>query len=237
MVSPHGSLEWQSDFRLSTRPHNRVRRQRFRLGHALRGFLHRRKMVLHRMLSAYQLLMAGSFAIRCWIKQKVKCSVLLKMDNVAAVRYANHLGETRSKTLLDIARTLWEYCLSNQISLSAEHLPGSSNQVADWHSRHWRYVSLWKLNPQIFCQIQTRWGPFSMDLFAYRLDFQLNRYCSWRPDPQATALDAFLQDWSKEQPYAFPPFAMITRLMAQVCRQRAEVVEITPSGDLKPGFQ
>lgn len=67
-------------------------------------------------------LMAGSFMVKCWTKSKVQCYVLLKMDNVAAGRYINHLGGTRSTALLNLARDLWDYCLSNQISLSAEHL-------------------------------------------------------------------------------------------------------------------
>lgn len=43
--------------------------------------------------------------------------VLLKMDNVAAVRYMNRLGGTRSRALSNMARDLWEYCLSNNISI------------------------------------------------------------------------------------------------------------------------
>lgn len=42
-------------------------------------------------------LMAGSFAIKCWTKEKVSCNVLLKMDNVSAVRYNNHLGGTNPR--------------------------------------------------------------------------------------------------------------------------------------------
>lgn len=83
-------------------------------------------------------LMAGSFAVKCWTKDRVQSCVLLKMDNVAAVRYINHLGGTRSRALTNLAKDLWKFCLSNRISLSAEHLPGSANQVADWCSRHWK---------------------------------------------------------------------------------------------------
>ena len=55
------------------------------------------------------------------------------------------------------------------------------------------------LNPQIFCQIQARWGPLEVDMFAFRLTTQLERFFSWRPDPEAEAMDAFYQDWEALQ--------------------------------------
>ena len=56
------------------------------------------------------------------------------MDNVAAVRYVNHLGGTKSKVLVDLTTQFWEYCLAHHVSVTAEHLPGLSNVVADWNS-------------------------------------------------------------------------------------------------------
>lgn len=72
-------------------------------------------MVLYRTIPAYKCFefIAGSFTLKCWTKDKVQRSVLLKMDNVAAFRYVNHLGGMRSKTLSDLVRTLWDYCLDN----------------------------------------------------------------------------------------------------------------------------
>lgn len=149
-------------------------------------------------------LMAGSFAVKCWTKDKAQCCVLLKMDNVAAIHYINHLEGTRFGALLDLAQDLWMYCLFNQISLLAEHLPGTANQVADWCSRHWKDTSLWKLHPGVFRKLQSLWGFFSIDLFASRLDTKLQRYYSWRPDSEVLVMDAFLHDWSTEQGCAFP---------------------------------
>ena len=41
-------------------------------------------------------------------------------------------------------------------------------------------------------------------------------------------MDAFLQDWSVEKGYAFPPFAIIMRVAAHIHRQSAELTLITP---------
>lgn len=140
-------------------------------------------------------LLAGSFAIKCWTKDSIRSCVLLKMDNVSAVRYINHLGGTRSRALSDLAANFWQYCLDRQISVTAEYLPGQDNQVADFLSRHFHDLSLWKLHTGVFADLQSLWGPFSVDLFASRLDHQLPRFFSWRPDPLTERTDAFLQEW------------------------------------------
>jgi hypothetical protein len=51
----------------------------------------------------------------------------------------------------------------------------------------------WKLDPQIFSLLQQCWGQLVVDLFASRLTTQLDRFFSWRQDPEA--LDALNQDW------------------------------------------
>ena len=47
-------------------------------------------------------------------------------------------------------------------------------------------------------------GPCKVDLFATRLNHQLDHYVSWRPDPGAMATDAFHLSWKDLQGYAFP---------------------------------
>ena len=41
---------------------------------------------------------------------------------------------------------------------------------------------------------------------------QRQRFVSWRPDPEACAVDAFTIDWGTQLNYAFPPFTLITGL-------------------------
>ena len=47
------------------------------------------------------------------------------------------------------------------------------------------------LNPKVIHKIQQKWGPPEVDMLASRLTTQLKRFFSWRPDPEAEALDAF----------------------------------------------
>ena len=138
---------------------------------------------------------AAALATQTFLKGRTGLSVLLQMDNTTAVAYVNNLGGTVSPQLTTLAKTLWMWALQRDITLTAQHIPGVSNIVADTESRTVRDRTDWKLSPEIFSQINQIFGPLEVDLFASRLTHQLPRYFSWRPDPLAEATDAFRQDW------------------------------------------
>ena len=86
--------------------------------------------------------------------------------------------------------------------------------LADKESREKRLDTEWKLNPKLFDCIVTLWGTVSVDLFVSRLNrYQLKPFASWRPDPEAMAIDAFSLDWREQYFYAFPPFSLINRVL------------------------
>ena len=47
------------------------------------------------------------------------------------------------------------------------------------------------------------YGTPIIDLFASRLNKQLPKYYTWKPNPKATAIDTFLQNWRKGQSMLF----------------------------------
>ena len=120
------------------------------------------------------------------------------------------------------------WCLNRNITLQASHLAGVLNVVADEESHVMKDRSDWMLCPQIFRDIDRQTGPLQVDLFASRLTHQLQSYVSWRPDPAATATDAFTLDWTKFQGYANPPWNMVGRVLTQVRHQRAKLVLVAP---------
>ena len=63
---------------------------------------------------------------------------------------------------------------------------------------------------------------------VFRINFQLNKYIRWRPDPSAWKTDALTIPWEGIQGYAFPPFVLIARVMAKVIREKASTVLVTP---------
>ena len=69
--------------------------------------------------------------------------------------------------------------------------------------------------------------PCAIDLFADRLNTQLPRFYSWKPDPMAVSVDALQQDWSTGKHYAFTPFCLIMRCLAKLKAEGGELILVT----------
>ena len=181
-------------------------------------------------------LLAATLAVQTFAKNSNRISLLLLLDNTTAVAYINNLGGTISKQLVGLAKDLWMWCLERNIHITAQHLPGKLNYLADTESRVMMDRSDWRLNPITFQKIDRLFGPLEVDLFASRLTTQLQTFFSWRPDPYAMASDSFLQDWTTRKGYANPPWCMIGRTLSQVKSQLAQIVLVTPVWKSQPWY-
>ena len=128
-------------------------------------------------------LLAATLAVHTFLKNKSRVSVLLRLDNTMALAYINNLGGTVSKELVDLAKNLWMWCLKRNIHITAQHLPGVQNQIADAESQTMMDQSDWRLNPVLFRRIVSHFGLIEVDLCASRLTTQCQAYFSWRTDP------------------------------------------------------
>ena len=95
-------------------------------------------------------LTAAMLAVQVVAKDRSGVSILLQLDNQTAVAYINHLGGTVSLQLVQLAKALWLWALQQEIMLSAQHIPGVTNQVADAESRVTGGRLDWKLSPRVF---------------------------------------------------------------------------------------
>ena len=181
-------------------------------------------------------LLAARLALQTFAKNSTRVSILLRLDNSTAVAYINNLGGTVSRELILLTRSLWMWCLERNIQIVAQHLPGSTNKVADEESRTLRDRSDWMLSTQVFDRINHLFGPLEVDLFASRLTSQLPVFYSWRPDPLAKATDALVQDWSRIKGFANPPWVLVGRVLAQVRAQRATIVLVAPVWKAQPWY-
>ena len=179
-------------------------------------------------------LKAATLAIQTFLNGQRNLQVHIQLDNTSAVAYINHKGGTHSPQLMKLTSNLWEWCLDRQIQVLATHLPGVCNIQADHLSRHLTDRCDWKLNPIVFQSILHIWGPLEMDWFASRLSTQLPLFCSWKPDPEAWATDAFGQDWTQFRGFANPPWCLVGRCLQQVEHQEAELVMVTPAWFSQP---
>ena len=118
--------------------------------------------------------------------------------------------------------------LERDIVLTAQHIPGVSNKVADSESRHQKDQTDWMLAHEVFQKINQIFGPLEVDLFASQLTHQLHRFFSWRPDPLAEATDGFQQDWRRVRGYANPPWCLIGRVLNKIWAQEARIVLVAP---------
>ena len=68
----------------------------------------------------------------------------------------------------------------------------------------------------------------NLDIFASRLNFKLARYFSCKPYPEAVAVDAYAQDWANLEFYAFPPFHIIGKVLANIQKDQASGILVVP---------
>ena len=170
-------------------------------------------------------LKAAFLALKSFFKNQSHKIVCLRMDNTTAIAHVNNKGGTRSGCLIALTLELWQWCLERNIMISAQHVPGKLNTIADTESRVFNDTSEWKLDPQII-------APFlkvcEIDLFASRLSAQLPKYVSWRPDPEAIHTDALTMTWTPFKAYAFPPFNLIPAVLDKVVQDKADIMLVAP---------
>jgi len=176
----------------------------------------------------YLELLAAFYALKSFCKDMSNVTVLIRLDNTTAVAYIQKMGGTKSTECNLLAKDIWNWSISRNIWVIADHLPGKLNVVADRCSRQFQDETEWMLNRNLFKKITGKFGVPDIDLFASRLNNQLDRYISWKPDPGAEAVNAFTLDWSKCYFYAFPPFALIGRCLTKIMSDKAEGILVAP---------
>ena len=79
------------------------------------------------------------------------------MDNTVAVTYINKMGG-KIKTLNDLTRQIWHWCIVKNIWISACHVAGVENKEADFLSRDKNSDMEWMLNTEVFQLVQKIFG-------------------------------------------------------------------------------
>ena len=100
--------------------------------------------------------------------------------------------------------------------VSAAHCPGPPNTDASSFSRNFNEAIEWKLSTQLFQKISGMFGTPTLDLFASRINYQIDRCISWKPDPKAQATDAFSIKWDTKFYYIFRTFSLLGKVTAKI---------------------
>ena len=162
--------------------------------------------------------------------------VRLTLDNTTAVSQIVKMGSPRSKRCLIVTQEIWEFVLSSGSTVTAQHLPGKDNEIADFQSRVFRDSSSWRLCPEIFQGLLRLFPWLRVDLFSDGLNHQLQRYWSWRPDSHAEGVDALTTVWKGMGAYAFPPFRLILWILRKVQNEGATLLLVAPVWYQQPWY-
>ena len=86
---------------------------------------------------------------------------------------------------------IWAWAIERNTWLTATNIPGILNVEADEESRKTETRTEWMLDREVFKMIPTafEFQP-SVDLFASRINCQVQDFFSFRPDPDCIGVDA-----------------------------------------------
>jgi hypothetical protein len=172
---------------------------------------------------------AVSLALEAFLPRLPTGVILVRTDNSSVVSYVNHQGGTVSGALSLQAEELLVWAKSQGLSLTAAHVQGASNVLADALSRaHSVVPSEWSLSHRILSKVWARFPKPMIDLFATRFNHRLPIYVSPVPDDQAWAVDALSFSWTGLEAYAFPPLPLLERVIRKADLEKPRLVLIAP---------
>ena len=129
------------------------------------------------------------------------------------------------------------FAYPREIQIRARHIPGKLNVRADALSRRNKVLPTeWSLHPQVFHKICQVWHTPNLDMFATALNHKLPVYVSPTPDPEAWEVDALSIPWQDLNGYAFPPVAILPRVIQKMHTYQCIMIVIAPGWPSMPWF-
>ena len=153
-------------------------------------------------------------------------AVLIRTDNATAVAHLNG-RPGRLKHLIDIDRRINDACQRHNLNAHVSWIATKENMRADELSRL-PSKHEWQISSRAFAQLDHRWGPLTVDRFASPANNKLARFNARWHAATAEAVDAFTQDWSRDNNYLAPPLRLIPRVLRYLRKCRAQAVLLTP---------
>ena len=164
--------------------------------------------------------------------------VLVATDNTTVVAYINKERGMRSGPLCALLWRILTWCSQRQVTLKARHIPGHLNVIADKLSRLGQTIQTeWSLLPEVFQKICNKWHQPQIDLFATRFNHKLPQFVSPVPDSLAVAVDALTLPWEDLDAYAFPPTAILGKVVEKILDSPCQrLILIAPGWPNMPWF-
>ena len=185
----------------------------------------------------YLELMAVWLALKHFQDRLAGSWVTVVSDNVTSLAYIRNQGGTNSLTLSILAEELLIWCHHRSITLTTEFVPGKLNVIADQLSRGSQILPTeWTISHQALLPLWQVWEKPHIDLFATEFNARLPVYISPVRDERAFAQNAFSLSWENMSAYAYPPTALIPKVLAKFRLDRPSLILITPGWPKRPWF-
>ena len=163
--------------------------------------------------------------------------VRLHSDNVTSVTCLKRMGSARSIALNTWVVSVLSLAQDRGLVLTACHIAGVRNVVADGLSRNAPLPSEWSLDQESFALICNKEFVPEIDLFATRENSKLPRFVSPVRDPLAEGVDAFSVPWSRwHSLYLFPPTILLLRVLVLLQHHEGKAILVTPFWPNQPWF-
>ena len=154
--------------------------------------------------------------------------IRLVLDNSAVVHCINRKG-SRSGSVNQVMIAILSLARRRSWHLSAIHLAGVQNVVADALSRTKPLESEWSLDHRSFRWIQDQVPDLEVDLFATEYNTKIPLYVAPNLDPLALATDALALDWNQwKRIYLFPPVNCLMKVLQKLRSFTGKVALVAP---------
>jgi hypothetical protein len=162
-------------------------------------------------------------------------SILLRIDNTAALAHFRKEGGLRGRALLEGTDRILLLAHQRQLRLLPAFIPSEENVQVDAASR-FQLVPDWHLALTVFLQISTLWGPPQINLFASHQSTQTLRFFSWRAADAPEAINALSLRWDFALAFLFPPIPLLKRVIRKLELSRGTFLLVTPYWEAQTWF-
>ncbi|CAC5379675.1 unnamed protein product [Mytilus coruscus] len=152
-------------------------------------------------------------------------SVTFFKDNQNAVSIIKK--GSKSPHLQGLALSIFNTCVSCNISLYAQWIPREENEKADALSRIID-IDDWGISFKFFHFLNSIWGPFTVDRFANMHNTKPTRFNSKYWNPTTSAIDAFTCNWHGENNWLVQPISLVSNCINHLVSCGAEGTLIVP---------
>ncbi|MEL7079583.1 MAG: reverse transcriptase domain-containing protein, partial [Cyanobacteria bacterium J06582_2] len=170
------------------------------------------------------------------LKPPKNSHIRLIMDNMTTVACIRR-GGSRSAVLNQVFTAIVKLQLKRNWTLSANHLAGVRNVLADALSRASVQQTEWSLDTRSFSTVTTLMPNLQVDLFATRENHKLPAYVSPDLDQGAVGTNAMTLDWNSwSSIYLFPPTKILLSVLEKMRSYKGSAILVAPLWISSPWF-